>query len=117
MDRVEFYRDCVCKLLTAEVAKEKENPEIENQLIFDKERDRYLFLDVGWQDHERIYACFIHLDIRAGKIWIQRNMTELDIAEELVSLGVAKEDIIIGLLPPYQRPYTGYGTTDLATLT
>ncbi|MEA5471311.1 XisI protein [Spirulina sp. 06S082] len=115
MERLEFYRECICKFLTAEIFKEQENPDIENQLIFDKERDRYLLLDVGWQDHERIYACFIHLDIKIGKIWIQRNMTEVDIAEELVNMGVPKEDIIIGLLPPYQRPYTGYGTTDLAT--
>ncbi len=33
MERVEFYRDCICKLLTAEVAKEKENPDIENYII------------------------------------------------------------------------------------
>ncbi|MGB3403955.1 MAG: element excision factor XisI family protein [Microcoleaceae cyanobacterium] len=29
--------------------------------------------------------------------------------EELVLMGVPKEDIILGLHPPYKRPYTGYG--------
>ncbi|MEA5472166.1 XisI protein [Spirulina sp. 06S082] len=115
MERVEHYRKCICKLLTEECEKGAENTDIESQLIFDRERDRYLLLDIGWQDHERIYACFIHLDIKESKIWIQRNMTEVDIAEELVNMGIPKEDIIIGLLPPYQRPYTGYGTTGLAT--
>jgi len=52
---------------------------------------------------------FIHLDIKNEKIWIQRNMTEIDIGQVLVEMGVSKEDIILGLHPPYKRPYTGYG--------
>jgi hypothetical protein len=66
-------------------------------------------LDVGWEGLKRVYNCFIHLDIKDGKIWIQRNTTELDIAQALVEIGVSKEDIILGLHPPYKRPYTGYG--------
>jgi len=58
---------------------------------------------------KRVYNCFVHLDIKEGKIWIQRNMTETDIAKELVEMGVSKEDIILGLHPSYKRPYTGYG--------
>jgi hypothetical protein len=83
--------------------------EVEYQLVTDTEHDRYQLLDVGWQDLKRIYNCYIHLDIKDGKIWIQRNMTEADLAQELVELGVPKEDIVLGLHPPYKRPYTGYG--------
>jgi len=36
-------------------------------------------------------------------------MTEADLAQELVELGVPKEDIVLGLQPLYKRPYTGYG--------
>jgi hypothetical protein len=36
-------------------------------------------------------------------------MTEADLAQELVEMGVPKEDIVLGLHPAYQRPYTGYG--------
>lgn len=36
-------------------------------------------------------------------------MTENDLAHELVEMGVDKEDIILGLHPPYKRPYIGYG--------
>jgi hypothetical protein len=36
----------------------------------------------------------IHLEIRDGKIWIQRNQTDKPIADILISMGVAKEDII-----------------------
>lgn len=47
------------------------------------------------------------------KVWIQRNMTETDIAAEFVAMGIAKEDIVLGLHPPYKRPYTGYGVASL----
>jgi hypothetical protein len=52
----------------------------------------------------------MHLDIKAEKIWIQANNTEIDIAEALVNQGVPKEDIVIGLQPAYLRQYTGYAT-------
>lgn len=114
MDRLAYYRQCVQQLLAEQVAGEPETPNIDSQLIFDKERDRYLWLDLGWQNFNRVYACFIHLEIKNGKIWIQRNQTEADIAQILVNMGIPKEDIVLGLQPLYKRPYTGYGTGDLA---
>jgi hypothetical protein len=78
-------------------------------LLSETLRERYQLLDIGWEGLKRVYNCFIHLDIKDGKIWIQRNMTEADLAQELVEMGVPKEDIVLGLHPPYKRPYTGYG--------
>ena len=111
MERIEKYRTCIRQLLTHLANQEQNNPneEIECQLVFDTEHDHYQLLDVGWEDLKRIYYCFIHIDIKDGKIWIQRNMTEADLAEELIEMGVAREDIILGLHPPYKRPFTGYG--------
>lgn len=113
MDKLKQYRQAVQQILTQEATKDAENDEIESQLVFDTERDRYLLLDVGWQDLKRVYHCFIHIDIKEEKIWLQRNMTETDLAQALVSLGIPKEDIILGLQPPYKRPYTGYGSNHL----
>jgi hypothetical protein len=109
MEKLEHYRQCVRKLLTEQVMVEGGNSDIECQLIFDAEHDHYQLLDIGWQGLKRVYNCFIHLDIKDGKIWIQRNMTEMDIARELVEMGIPKEDIVLGLHPPYKRPHTGYG--------
>ncbi|MDJ0555678.1 MAG: element excision factor XisI family protein [Microcoleaceae cyanobacterium MO_207.B10] len=36
--------------------------------------DRYLLLYVGWHDEQRIYGTPIHIDIKVGKIWIQRDL-------------------------------------------
>lgn len=50
----------------------------------------------------------MHLDIKDGKIWIQRNQTDKLLADELVAMGVPKNDIVLGLQPVYAREYTGY---------
>jgi hypothetical protein len=109
MERLEDYRQCIRKLLSEQAIPQEGNPDIECELVFDGEHDHYQLLDVGWEGLKRIYNCFLHLDIKNGKIWIQRNMTEVDIAQELVEMGVPKEDIVLGLHPPYKRPCTGYG--------
>jgi XisI protein len=52
-------------------------------------------------------------DIKDGKIWIQRNMTEADLGQELVEMGVPKEDIVLGLHPPYK--YYRYPAVETAS--
>jgi len=109
MEGIEYYRQCVRKLLTEQSTIENSNSEVECQLIFDTEHDHYQLLDVGWQGMKRVYHCFIHIDIKDGKIWLQQNNTEVDLAQILVKMGIAKDNIVLGLHPPYKRPYTGYG--------
>lgn len=111
MEQIEKYSQIVCQLLKSHAASEYNNADsdVECQLVFDTEGKHYQLLDVGWEGLKRIYNCLIHLDIKDGKIWIQRNMTEADLAEELTEMGVLKNDIILGLHPPYKRPLTGYG--------
>jgi hypothetical protein len=50
----------------------------------------------------------MHIDIKNGKIWIQHHGTEVGDANELVELGVPKEDIVLAYHAPYQRQYTGF---------
>ncbi|NES20780.1 MAG: XisI protein [Symploca sp. SIO3E6] len=111
MEKLEKYRLLIRQLLSnhATLAENQTEEEIECQLIFDIEHDHYQLLDIGWDGLKRVYHCFIHLDIKNGKIWIQRNMTEADLAQDLAEMGIPKEDIILGLHPSYKRPYTGYG--------
>jgi XisI protein len=111
MERLGKYRQIVRQLLTSLTAVGycESNSNVECQFVCDTENDHYQLLDIGWEGFNRIYNCFIHIDIKDEKIWIQENMTENDLAHELVEMGVDKEDIILGLHPPYKRPYTGYG--------
>lgn len=78
--------------------------EFETQLLFDDENGHYYLMRIGWNDDRRIHACLLHLDIKTGKIWIQKDGTEEGIANELVAQGVPKEDIVIGYRAPFERP-------------
>jgi XisI protein len=81
---------------------------IEEQVVFDTEHDRYLLIDVGWNQKEYVYGTLVHIDIKNGKVWIQRNNTEINLAERLVERGVPKENIVIGLHSPFMRQFSGY---------
>lgn len=82
----------------------------EKELIFDCERNRYLVVYVGWEDEKRAYGCVVHVDIKDGKIWIQRDLTEEGVANELVELGVPKTDIVLGFRSPSVRQFTGFAS-------
>ncbi|BAZ02368.1 XisI protein-like protein [Tolypothrix tenuis PCC 7101] len=109
MDKIAKYRESIQKLLTCYAHDDVDDKDIETLLIFDTERDHYQWMNVGWQEFDRIYRCVIHFDIKNGKIWLQQNLTDQNPAEELVKMGIPKEDIVLGLQPPYKRQYTDYG--------
>ena len=109
MDKVAKYREYIQTLLSNYASNDVSDSEVEVQLIFDAQRDHYQWMNVGWEHLTRIYQTIIHIDIKDGKIWLQQNLTEQNPAEELVAMGVPREDIILGLQPPYKRPYTDYG--------
>ncbi len=109
MVELEKYRSFIKDLISQYSASDLPRNDLDVQLIFDEERDHYQWLNLGWEGSMRIYRCIIHIDIKDGKIWLQQNLTDLDIAEDLVSLGVPRKDLILGLQPPFKRPYTDYG--------
>ncbi|MCC5669774.1 XisI protein [Nostoc sp. CHAB 5784] len=84
--------------------------ETEKKLIFDCERNSYLVVHLGWEGEKRTYGSVIHVDIKNGKIWIQRDLTEEGVANELVELGVPKTDIVLGFRSPHVRQFTGFAS-------
>lgn len=108
MDKIKIYQDIILQIL-AEYSKIRySNLEAENQLIADKENYRYQVVTIGWEGSKFIHDCPIHMDIINGKIWIQRNMTEIDLGRELTEKGVPKSDIVLGFLSPKVREYSEY---------
>jgi hypothetical protein len=81
---------------------------VEEQIIFDTEHDHYLLIDLGWERKQYVYGAIVHIDIKDGKIWIQRNNTEINLADRLVEMGVQKEKIVIGFQSPFTRQFSGY---------
>jgi XisI protein len=60
--------------------------------IFDTEHDHYQLVRIGWEGKKRVDGCAMHFDIKDNKIWIQCNFTDVDIAQELMDLGIPRED-------------------------
>ena len=57
------------------------------------------------------YGCLIHLEIREGKIWVQYDGTEAGVANELVELGVPKQDIVLAYQSPFMRKFTQFAVS------
>jgi len=110
MDKLNQYRRFIRELFEDyQDIKPVNLTDVDNQLLLDNERGHYQLVSMGWEKDLFSYAVIYHLDLKPdGKIWIQANNTDRDIAEALEQMGVPKSDIVIGSQPPRFRPYTGY---------
>lgn len=108
MAKLEQYRSYIEQLIKAHSHYQPSFGEVEVQLIFDREHDHYQLVNLGWHGPKRIRGCVLHIDLKGEKIWIQHDGTEVGIADELVSLGVPKEDIVLAFHARSRRPYTGF---------
>lgn len=110
---VEQYRQFIQQLLSQraqQVRKQHHWPEYDVQTLFDTDRDHYQLLYVGWRGHKRDFGCILHLDIKNGKVWIQHDGTETGIANQLVELGVPRQDIVLAFHEPEVRQFKEFGT-------
>jgi len=82
--------------------------DITTEAIFDHSKDRYLLVNVGWEQGRRVHGSLVHIDIIDGKFWIQRDGTEEGIAVELTRAGIPKEHIVLAFRPPEMRIHTGF---------
>jgi hypothetical protein len=104
---LDHYRSIIEQVLTDYSKYPYAYGQIERQLVFDRTRDHYLLMSVGW-DKQRVHGSLIHIDLIDGKCWIQRDGTESGIAPELEAAGVPKNRIVLAFRPPEMRPQTGY---------
>ncbi|MEH2361523.1 XisI protein [Nostoc sp.] len=106
--KLDHYRQVIETILSEYASLPYSYANIQSEVVFDRTRDRYLWMDVGWDSDRRIHGCLVHIDLIDGKIWIQRDGTEEGIAADLERAGIPKEHIVLGFRPPELRPYTGY---------
>ena len=98
---IESYQHCIKQVLSSY---QRNTPDgIKIDLVFDDERKHYLAVRVGWFHQKSVYLSLVHLDICDGMVIIQANNTEDLIDEELVALGIPRERICLGVLPPEVR--------------
>lgn len=104
MDKVIRYQNVIISLLEELAAHPYANaPGIERQVVTDSVHHHYQLLNVGWHRGRFAYSPLLHFDLRDGKVWVQQNGTELEIADELIARGVQAEDIVLGFVPEAER--------------
>lgn len=108
MDRVKQQQKYVTELIQRFASYKPALGDIEMQAITDHEHGHYQVMSVGWDNNERVHDCVMHIDLKDGKVWIQHNATDVDIAEELLEQGLSKSEIVLGMHPSKLRQYTGY---------
>ena len=112
MDKVETYEWIIIDLLNGYATTwESSHRAITNQVIADRDSHHYQLVRFGWINHEEyLHNCLFHIDIIEDKVWIQENRTDISIAEDLVEMGVSKEDIVLGMLPAELRKDSEYSS-------
>jgi hypothetical protein len=108
MDKLEKYRKIIEDILTEYERIPYAHGDFRSEAVFDREHNRFLLVNVGWDSKRRVHGTLVHVDIIDGKVWVQRHGTEHGIAKELTKAGVPKEDIVLGFHPADVRPHTEY---------
>lgn len=85
--------------------RELPSPEASFQIVSvcDREQNRYLLREEGWEGRKRVHGVLADLEIKDGKVWIQADNTDRPLAEELLRLGIPREQIVLGFRSPERR--------------
>ncbi|MCU0687695.1 MAG: XisI protein [Polyangiaceae bacterium] len=111
MDPVDRYREALMAVLRPWEQRPGSPSSLCFEAVFDRERDRYLLVVVGWDGHRHVHSTLVHIDVIDGKLWIQYDQTEQGIAPDLVAAGVPRERIVLAFKSPARRALTDYAVS------
>jgi XisI protein len=105
MDKLKRYRHIIKTILSKyhQLDQEQPSPGIESFIAFDEVRDHYFWLQVGWDAMGRTCGNTVYVRIHDLKVWIEEDLTEDGIVDELLEAGIAQEDIVLGFQHPRDR--------------
>lgn len=110
MDTLTMDRQRIETVLTRYRELNYAHSDIQNELIIDRDGNRFVLLSNGWQGLRRVHECVVHIAIEDGLIWIQRDGTEHGIANELVAVGIPRERIVLGFYSRQARQHTDFAS-------
>jgi XisI protein len=108
MADLNHFRDCIQSVLIEYAERRSNQKDVEAQVMFDIDRNHYQLFYIGWEGQQRVFYPIIHVDIQGDKIWLQHNVTEELVADDLMKLGIDRNDIVLGLHHLSLRPYTDF---------
>ena len=110
MEKIERYQTAIMDLIHNMATDVSTSEEEHEEIITDTTNKHYFLQWLGFNEENRfIDKPLLHFHIKPdGKIWILANLTDEDVAQELISRGVATDDLVIGFHPRNLRRHTGY---------
>jgi len=110
MEEITNYQDLIKQVLTEyeRISAQVPVPDVDEVLMFDDERKQYLWFNIGWNQGKRVKGISVYIRIKNEKIYIEEDWTEEGMANELLRLGVPKEDIVLAFQPPEVRKFTEF---------
>jgi hypothetical protein len=103
MDSLDEVRTLIESILTVYTKIPYAYGDIQTEAIFDRTRDRYVLMNVGWDNKKRVHGSLVHIDIIDGKLWIQRDGLEHGVVTELLEAGVPPDRIVMAYKPIEMR--------------
>lgn len=116
MANLENYRTIVKRILTdyygMKIHQVQKNPECElsDRLALDEIRDEYLWFRFGWNDKKLVQHIIIYLKIKDSKVWVEQDVTNFCIVDDLLAAGIPQNDIVLGFHHPSKRQFTEFAT-------
>ena len=76
MDKLIHYQTLIKDILTEydRISAQVPDPNIDEVLMFDDERNQYLCFNIGWKDSRRIKAVSVYVRIKNEKIYIEEEI-------------------------------------------
>jgi hypothetical protein len=121
MDKLEQYRQAIANILTAYYQMtanqiranntvEASVSEATDRLAFDKRRDEYMWFRFGWDGKKLVQQIVVYISIKNGKVWVEADVTNLGVVDDLLAAGIPQKDIVLGFHPPSKRALTEFAT-------
>lgn len=111
MDKIKQYQDVIIQFLqhyNEETRGRNSQSPTQRRILVDREHNSFQLLSTGWSGKHYLFGPIFHFDIIDGKIWMQCNNTEWEVVDYLMEHGVAREDIVLGFVPPSARHASGF---------
>lgn len=107
--KIKKYQKILLEILKEQKRDYPLDPEMEDQIVADTERNHYQLVRTGWVKNDHFNDILMQFDIKPdGKIWIQSNWTDVPLEIELIKRGVPTSDIVLGMQPPAYRKFSDF---------
>ncbi len=82
-----------------------------SEAVFDRARDPYLLMTVGWDNKRRVHGSLVRIDLIDGKLWSRRDGVEHGVATGSPQAGLPKDRDVLAVTSPERRRLTGSAVT------